>query len=74
MDFIVGLGRRGDVVEVGKSLARNKLLPGGLAVYDSPEHDHLRRKVRNLHHIDLQGTVGFYVRMVIMVEQIFYVK
>ncbi|XP_051631435.1 39S ribosomal protein L9, mitochondrial isoform X2 [Manacus candei] len=35
------LGSRGDLVSVGKSLGRNKLLPQGLAVYPSPEN--LRR-------------------------------
>lgn len=35
---LAGLGTRGDVVSVRKSLGRNKLLPQGLAVYASPEN------------------------------------
>ncbi|XP_074709470.1 large ribosomal subunit protein bL9m [Strix uralensis] len=35
---VEGLGHRGDVVSVRKSLGRNKLLPRGWAVYASPEN------------------------------------
>lgn len=38
---LVGLGVRGDLVSVKKSLGRNQLLPQGLAVYASPENKKL---------------------------------
>lgn len=36
-----GLGSRGDIVSVKKSVGRNRLLPQGLAVYASPENRRL---------------------------------
>uniref|UniRef100_A0A673U0I2 Large ribosomal subunit protein bL9m n=1 Tax=Suricata suricatta TaxID=37032 RepID=A0A673U0I2_SURSU len=38
---VVGLGVRGDLVSVKKSLGRNRLLPQSLAVYASPENKKL---------------------------------
>lgn len=38
---LAGLGVRGDLVSVKKSLGRNRLLPRGLAVYASPENKKL---------------------------------
>lgn len=38
---LAGLGVRGDLVSVKKSLGRNQLLPQGLAVYASPENKKL---------------------------------
>uniref|UniRef100_A0A8C0KBQ0 Large ribosomal subunit protein bL9m n=1 Tax=Canis lupus dingo TaxID=286419 RepID=A0A8C0KBQ0_CANLU len=38
---VEGLGVRGDLVSVKKSLGRNRLLPQGLAVYASPENKKL---------------------------------
>uniref|UniRef100_A0A8C7ERY7 Large ribosomal subunit protein bL9m n=1 Tax=Neovison vison TaxID=452646 RepID=A0A8C7ERY7_NEOVI len=38
---VEGLGVRGDLVSVKKSLGRNQLLPQGLAVYASPENKKL---------------------------------
>lgn len=35
---VAGLGIRGDQVSVKRSLFRSRLLPGGLAVYASPEN------------------------------------
>uniref|UniRef100_A0A803YP64 Large ribosomal subunit protein bL9m n=1 Tax=Meleagris gallopavo TaxID=9103 RepID=A0A803YP64_MELGA len=36
-----GLGSRGDIISVKKSVGRNRLLPQGLAVYASPENRRL---------------------------------
>ncbi|XP_042693455.1 39S ribosomal protein L9, mitochondrial [Centrocercus urophasianus] len=38
---VEGLGSRGDIVSVKKSVGRNRLLPQGLAVYASPENRQL---------------------------------
>lgn len=36
--FILGIGRRGDMVKVKRALFRNHLLPGGFALYATPEN------------------------------------
>ncbi|NXQ89705.1 RM09 protein, partial [Nyctibius grandis] len=45
---VEGLGSRGDLVSVRKSLGRNKLLPQGLAVYASPENREMFEEEKKL--------------------------
>ncbi|KAM9368349.1 large ribosomal subunit protein bL9m [Phaethornis superciliosus] len=56
---VEGLGTRGDLVSVKKSLGRNKLLPQGLAVYASPENLRLfeeEKKLREEGKVEQQQT------------------
>lgn len=46
-----GLGSRGDIVSVKKSVGRNRLLPQGLAVYASPENRQLFEEEKQVSHL-----------------------
>lgn len=46
-----GLGSRGDIVSVKKSVGRNRLLPQGLAVYASPENRRLFEEEKQVSHL-----------------------
>lgn len=56
MFSLAGLGVRGDLVSVKKSVGRNQLLPQGLAVYASPENRKLFEEEKLVSSKDGSGT------------------